>query len=57
MQRMELRERETDRRLKVAVVSAAILFNFLALLLAPWVVAATGLAATAYLRRAAGARP
>lgn len=55
MQRMALKERETDRRLKIAVVVASIAFAFLALLVAPWVLAATGIAAFGYLRRGGGA--
>jgi hypothetical protein len=52
--RMSLKERETDRRLKIAVVAAGIAFTFLALLVAPWVIPPTGIAAMfGYLRRRA----
>ncbi len=53
-QRMSLKERETDRWLKVAVAVAAIAFSFLALLVAPWVIPPTWAAAVfGHLRRRA----
>jgi hypothetical protein len=50
MQRMALKERETERHLKMVVVYASIAFAFLALVVAPWVAATTGVAAFGYLR-------